>query len=39
LGVGVQYRVNRLLGVRSTLSYNQLFTDVLDGKVAGTQSD
>ncbi len=39
LGGGVQYRVNRLFNVRSTFSYNQPFTDVLDGKVAGQRND
>lgn len=38
-GVGLQYASNGFFGFRSTLSYNQPFTDALDGMVAGTRND
>ena len=38
-GLGVQYSLNKFLGFRSTVSYNQPFTDALDGRVAGTRND
>ena len=38
-GVGVQFSVNKSIGFRSTLSYNQPFTDALDGRIAGTRND
>ncbi|GAB3748389.1 CsgG/HfaB family protein [Spirosoma pomorum] len=38
-GLGVQYRAGDLIGFRSTISYNQPFTDALDGMVAGTRND
>ena len=38
-GVGVQYAASRTIGFRSTISYNQPFTDALDGKVAGLRND
>ena len=38
-GVGVQFSASKVIGFRSTVSYNQPFTDVLDGKVAGSRND
>jgi len=38
-GVGVQYSFNKNVGFRSTISYNQPFTDALDGRVAGSRND
>ena len=38
-GVGVQFSPGNLIGFRSTLSYNQLFTDAIDGQVAGLHND
>jgi curli production assembly/transport component CsgG len=38
-GVGIQYSSNGLIGFRSTISYNQPFTDALDGITAGTRND
>ncbi|ADB42023.1 CsgG/HfaB family protein [Spirosoma linguale] len=38
-GVGVQFSPSKVIGFRSTLSYNQPFTDALDSKVAGTRND
>jgi curli production assembly/transport component CsgG len=38
-GVGVEYSPTRRIGLRSTLSYNQPFTDALDGRVAGARND
>ena len=38
-GVGVQYASSGLFGFRTTLSYNQPFTDALDGIVAGRRND
>lgn len=38
-GVGVQYSPNNLFGFRSTLSIHQLFSDTIDGKVAGLHND
>jgi curli production assembly/transport component CsgG len=38
-GLGVQFSANKTIGFRSTISYNQPFTDVLDGKGAGTRND
>ncbi|AUD01434.1 CsgG/HfaB family protein [Spirosoma pollinicola] len=38
-GVGIQYSSSRLIGFRSTISYNQPFTDALDGITAGTRND
>lgn len=38
-GVGVQFSPNRAIGFRSTVSYNQPFTDALDGMVAGSRND
>lgn len=38
-GIGVQFSASKVIGFRSTLSYNQPFTDALDGKIAGTRND
>ncbi|GAB3900417.1 CsgG/HfaB family protein [Spirosoma agri] len=38
-GVGIQYSSGGLIGFRSTISYNQPFTDALDGIVAGARND
>jgi curli production assembly/transport component CsgG len=38
-GAGVQYSPNKNIGFRSTISYNQPFTDALDGRVAGARND
>jgi len=38
-GAGVQYSANQTIGLRSTISMNQLLTDELDAKVAGTRND
>ena len=38
-GVGLQYTTSGLIGFRSTISYNQPFTDALDGMVAGARND
>ncbi len=38
-GVGVQFSASKVFGFRSTLSYNQPFTDLLDGRVAGARND
>lgn len=38
-GVGVQFSASKTIGFRSTLSYNQPFTDALDGRVAGARND
>ncbi|GAB3575832.1 hypothetical protein GCM10027578_40560 [Spirosoma luteolum] len=38
-GVGIRYASAGALGFRTTLSYNQPFTDALDGIVAGTRND
>ncbi len=38
-GAGVQFSASKAIGFRSTLSYNQPFTDALDGKIAGTRND
>ncbi|UHG94808.1 CsgG/HfaB family protein [Spirosoma oryzicola] len=38
-GVGIQYSSNGLIGFRSTILYNQPFTDALDGITAGTRND
>ena len=38
-GVGVQFSPGRAVGIRSTISYNQPFTDALDGQVAGGRND
>ena len=38
-GVGVQYSPSKVIGLRSTLSYNQPFTDALDRQVTGLRND
>ncbi|MBD2753141.1 CsgG/HfaB family protein [Spirosoma validum] len=38
-GAGIQFSASKVIGFRSTLSYNQPFTDALDGRVAGTRND
>lgn len=38
-GVGVQFSASKAIGFRSTFSYNQPFTDALDGRVAGSRND
>ncbi|WP_461071427.1 CsgG/HfaB family protein [Spirosoma horti] len=38
-GVGVQFSASKAIGFRSTISYNQPFTDALDGRVAGARND
>ena len=38
-GVGIQYSANKAIGFRSTLSYNQPFTDNLDNRIAGNRND
>ncbi|MBC8155017.1 MAG: CsgG/HfaB family protein [Bacteroidetes bacterium] len=38
-GAGVQFSLNNTFGFRSTLAYNQLFTDVIDWQVAGRHND
>ena len=38
-GFGVQYSPGKTFGFRSTISYNQPFTDALDGQVAGSRDD
>ncbi|WP_460911815.1 CsgG/HfaB family protein [Spirosoma areae] len=38
-GAGLQFSPNRIIGLRSTLSYNLPFTDALDGKVMGSRND
>ncbi len=38
-GVGIQYSSTGLIGFRSTIAYNQPFTDALDGSTAGTRND
>ncbi|GAB3559369.1 CsgG/HfaB family protein [Spirosoma fluminis] len=38
-GLGVQYSFNKNIGLRSTISYNQPFTDELDGRVTGARND
>ncbi|QJD81634.1 CsgG/HfaB family protein [Spirosoma rhododendri] len=38
-GVGIQYSTSGLFGFRSTIAYNQPFTDALDGIVAGNRND
>ncbi|GAB3773217.1 hypothetical protein GCM10028818_14440 [Spirosoma horti] len=38
-GVGIQFSASKAIGFRSTLSYNQPFTDALDSKVAGARND
>ncbi len=38
-GVGIQYSTSGLFGFRSTIAYNQPFTDALDGTVAGNRND
>ena len=38
-GLGVQFSATKAIGFRSTISYNQPFTDALDGKIAGARND
>lgn len=38
-GAGVQYLASRTIGFRSTISMNQLLTDVLDGQAVGARND
>ena len=38
-GLGVQFSASKAIGFRSTVSYNQPFTDALDGKTSGSRND
>lgn len=38
-GIGAEYAINQLFGIRTTLDYQQPMTDALDGVVAGKYKD
>ncbi|MEZ0540196.1 CsgG/HfaB family protein [Fibrella arboris] len=38
-GIGIEYAMNRLMGVRTTLAYQQPMTDALDGLQSGSHND
>ncbi|GAB2529080.1 hypothetical protein GCM10027085_19500 [Spirosoma aerophilum] len=38
-GLGVQFTASKAIGFRSTISYNQPFTDALDGRITGARND
>ena len=38
-GVGAQFSASKAIGFRTTLSYNQPFTDALDGRTIGARND
>ncbi|WP_375446135.1 CsgG/HfaB family protein [uncultured Fibrella sp.] len=38
-GIGTEYTINRLVGLRTTLEYQQPMTDALDGVQAGSHND
>jgi curli production assembly/transport component CsgG len=38
-GLGVQFTASKAIGFRSTISYNQPFSDALDSKIAGARND
>jgi curli production assembly/transport component CsgG len=38
-GIGAEYALNQLMGLRTTVDYQQPMTDVLDGVVSGSHND
>ena len=38
-GIGIEYVINQLVGLRTTLDYQQPMTDALDGIVSGSHND